>query len=149
MFGIPLSLYFITWAFGVTLPAGILWGHTLQSYIGYWAMYIGFTLNILGGVLIILGWKEVYTRYWSKEEGAGTLVTEGIYAYARHPQYGGFILMTLGLLVHWATIPLLIMWPLLIIQYYRLAKKEEQEMEQEFGEEYRIYKQTVPMFIPH
>ncbi len=56
--------------------------------------------------------------------------------------------MTLGLLVHWATIPLLIMWPILVFQYYRLAKKEEKEMENEFGEEYTKYKQKTPMFLP-
>jgi len=54
----------------------------------------------------------------------------------------------MGLLVHWATIPLLVMWPLLVLQYYRLAKREEKEMEEEFGVEYTEYKKMVPMFIP-
>lgn len=148
MFGIPLSMYFVAWAFGISVPEGLLWGHTLQGYIGYWGMYIGFTLNIIGGAFIILGWKVVYNRYWSKEDGGGRLVTDGVYAYSRHPQYLGFILMTMGLLVHWATIPLLVMWPILIFQYYRLAKREETEMEAEFGDEYIAYRERVPMFIP-
>jgi protein-S-isoprenylcysteine O-methyltransferase Ste14 len=149
MFGIPLSLYFITWAFGVTLPPGLLWGHTLAGSIGYWGMYIGYALNIIGAIIIILGWKKIFYRYWRKDEGEGTLVTDGIYAYSRHPQYAGFILMTLGLLVHWATLPLLIMWPILVVQYYRLARREEAELEEEFGEEYRLYRERVPMFIPY
>jgi protein-S-isoprenylcysteine O-methyltransferase Ste14 len=148
MFGIPLSMYVITWAFGVALPEGFLWGHTLELYIGYWGMYIGFTLNIIGAFLIILGWKEIHKNYWSKEEGKGELVTGGIYAYARHPQYTGFLLMTLGLLVHWATIPLLIMWPILVFMYYRLAKKEEREMEKGFGDKYTEYKRKTSMFVP-
>ena len=137
MFGIPLSMYFVAWALDVSLPVGIFWGHTLAQYIGYWAMYIGYSLNLVGGILIILGWRRIYSQYWSLDEGEGNLVTKGIYAYSRHPQYLGFILMTLGLLVHWTTIPLLIMWPLLIFQYYRLARREERDMEREFGEEYR------------
>lgn len=148
MFGIPLSMYFIAWVFGVSLPRGLLWGHTLQQHIGYWGMYIGSFLNLVGGLLIIIGWRTIYRMYWSKEEGSGDLVTDGVYAYIRHPQYTGFILMTLGLLIHWATLPLLIMWPLLVIQYYRLARKEEEELEDEFGDEYKEYKERVPMFIP-
>jgi protein-S-isoprenylcysteine O-methyltransferase Ste14 len=111
-------------------------------------MYIGLALNLVGGLLIITGWRSVHRSYWSKHEGEGMLVTDGIYAYTRHPQYTGFIIMTLGLLIHWATIPLLAMWPLLVLQYYRLARKEEVDMEDEFGDEYREYKEKVPMFIP-
>lgn len=148
MFGIPLSMYFLAWAFGINVPSGILWGHTLEGVIGYWGMYIGFALNLAGAALIILGWREIHSRYWAVEEGQGELVTDGVYSFSRHPQYAGFILMTFGLLVHWATLPLLIMWPLLVIQYIRLARKEEAEMEEEFGDAFREYRERVPMFIP-
>ncbi len=148
MFGIPLSLYVVTWAFGFALPEGFLWGHTLEPYIGYWGMYIGFALNLIGALFIIYGWKQIHQQYWSKEEGKGKLVTRGIYTYVRHPQYTGFILMTLGLLVHWATLPLLIMWPILVVVYYRLAKREEREMEREFGSQYIEYKKKTAMFLP-
>jgi len=40
------------------------------------------------------------------------------------------------------------MWPLLVIQYIRLARKEEAEMEEEFGDAFREYRERVPMFIP-
>jgi protein-S-isoprenylcysteine O-methyltransferase Ste14 len=132
----------------MSVPRGILWGHTLENVIGYWGMYIGVILNVVGGFLIYRGWKVIHREYWSKEDETGRLVTEGIYSYIRHPQYTGFILMTLGLLIHWATIPLLVMWPLLVIQYYRLAKKEEKEMLSQFGEEYKEYMEKVPMFFP-
>jgi protein-S-isoprenylcysteine O-methyltransferase Ste14 len=122
MFGIPLSLYFVAWAFGVSLPAGFFWGHTLQQYIGYWGMYLGTVISVFGVGLLILGWRAVHRYYWSRDVGERKLVTDGVYAYMRHPQYTGFILITLGLLVHWATIPLFVMWPILVFQYYRLAK---------------------------
>lgn len=148
MFGIPMSLYFVTWLFGFTLPEGFLWGHTLVKYIGFWGMYIGLILSAIGALMVILGWKEIYKHYWSKEEGRGRLVTKGIYAYIRHPQYTGFLLITLGMLVEWVTIPLLIMYPILIVLYYRLAKKEERDMEREFGRQYIEYKRRTSMFIP-
>ena len=74
MFGVPMSMYILAWVFGSTLPDGILWGHTLQPYIG--AM-----ISIVGVLLVIFGWKEIHREYWSKEEGKGRLVTHGIYAY--------------------------------------------------------------------
>jgi len=148
MFGVPLSVYIVTWAVGVTLPEGILWGNTLTLYVGHWVEYVGVVMILIGALFIIFGWKEIYKQYWSKEKGTGKLVTDGIYAFVRHPQYTGLILITLGLIAIWATIPLLIMWPILGLLYYRLAKKEEKEMEKEFGNEYIEYKRTTSMFIP-
>ena len=148
MFGIPMSLYIVTWLFGFTLPEGFLWGHTLINQVGFWGMYLGVALSLVGALLVILGWKEIYKYYWSKEEGKGKLVTKGIYAYIRHPQYTGFLLITLGMIFEWATIPLLIMWPILAVLYYRLAKKEELDMEKEFGREYIEYKRRTSMFLP-
>ena len=40
------------------------------------------------------------------------------------------------------------MFPILVLMYYRLAKKEEEEMEGLFGDEYRRYRLSVPMFLP-
>lgn len=148
MFGIPMSMYFVTWAFGRNLPDGILWGHTLNQYIGNWGMYICIALNIIGGLLVIFGWRAIHKDYWRYDSGEGKLVDAGIYRYIRHPQYLGFLLITLGMILEWATIPLLIMWPILLIVYYRLARKEEQEMMQEFGEQYVAYKKQTGMFLP-
>lgn len=76
------------------------------------------------------------------------MVTRGIYAYIRHPQYTGFLMVTFGMLLEWATLPLLIVWPMLIVIYYRLAKKEEADMAQEFGQAYIDYQQRTGMFLP-
>lgn len=148
MFGIPMSMYILAWAFGTQLPEGVLWGHTLVQQIGHLGMYIGTLLSLLGITLVVLGWKEVYKRYWSKEEGKGELITDGIYRFIRHPQYSGFMLITLGMLLDWATLPMLVMWPLLGVMYYRLARREEREMEALFGQEYQDYLRRSSMFIP-
>lgn len=148
MFGIPMSMYFVAWAFGRNLPDGILWGHTLNQYIGNWGMYICIVLNIIGGLLVIVGWRAIHKNYWRHDSGEGKIVNTGIYRYIRHPQYTGFLLITLGMIFEWATIPLLIMWPILIIVYCRLARKEEQDMVQEFGDQYVVYKKQTGMFLP-
>lgn len=148
MFGVPMSMYFVAWAFGKQLPDGFLWGHTLNAYIGHWGMYLCIFLNIAGGAVIISGWRSIYKNYWKHDDGEGKLVTSGVYKYVRHPQYTGFLLITLGMIFEWATIPLLIMYPMLIVIYYRLAKREEQDMKEEFGHQYEEYIGKTNMFIP-
>lgn len=148
MFGVPLSMYVLAGVLGHYLPDGLLWGHTLQPLIGLWGTNIAAIMYILAAVLIILGWHAIYRDYWSKEEGKGKLVTSGIYGYIRHPQYTGFLLITFGMICEWATLPLLIMWPILALLYYRLARKEEVDMEHEFGAAYQEYKGRTGMFLP-
>ena len=148
MFGIPMHMYILAWVFGSNIPEGIFWGHTLVEQFGHLGMYIGSVLALIGIVLVILGWKDVYKHYWSKQEGQGKLVTGGVYRFIRHLQYTGFMLITLGMLLDWATLIMLIMWPIMAVLYYRLAKREEREMEAEFGEDYRNYMSKTQMFIP-
>ena len=104
-------------------------------------MIIGYFVMITGGFLVTAGWKEIYK---TKDK----LITRGIYKYMRHPQYTGIILITTGMLIHWPTLITLLMWPILVIAYYYLAKKEEKEMERKFSESYIEYKNKVPMFFP-
>lgn len=53
-----------------------------------------------------------------------------------------------GFLLQWPTFITLAMFPILVFMYGRLAKREEREAEQEFGEEYRAYAALTPGFIP-
>lgn len=149
MFGVPFSMFAIGWLFGFTLPEGILWGHTLVQYIGFWGMYVGILISLTGVALVISGWHRIHKDYWSKEEGQGKLVTSGIYKYIRHPQYTGFFMITMGMMLEWATLPLIILYSLLLVLYYKLAKKEEIDIEKEFGNEYIEYKKKTKMFNPY
>jgi protein-S-isoprenylcysteine O-methyltransferase Ste14 len=66
----------------------------------------------------------------------------------RHPQYFGFLLLTLGMNFIWMAISTIIMRPILAFLYYRLAKEEEKDMQKKFGQEYEKYEKTFPMFLP-
>ncbi|RSK25930.1 isoprenylcysteine carboxylmethyltransferase family protein [Bacillus sp. HMF5848] len=149
MHGIPFSMYVISWVIGKTLPEGILWGHTLVSSIGFWGMYINVGCAVIALILIINGWSNIHKQYWSKETGKGTLVKTGVYKYIRHPQYIGLLLLSFGMIAEWATLPTLLMFPVIIYMYVRLAKREERDMIKEFGDDYRRYMQETKMFIPH
>jgi protein-S-isoprenylcysteine O-methyltransferase Ste14 len=76
------------------------------------------------------------------------LVTVGLYRFVRHPQYTGFFLFLLGSVLNWPTLPTLLMLPVLLGVYYRLALTEEAEAEAAFGEAYREYRRRSGMFVP-
>jgi protein-S-isoprenylcysteine O-methyltransferase Ste14 len=149
MFGIPFSMFAIGWLFGFTLPEGVFWGHTLGNYIGLWGMYLGILVSLAGAALVILGWNKIHKEYWIKETGQGELVKTGIYKYIRHPQYTGFFMITLGMMFEWATLPLVILYCVFVVLYYKLARREENDMLKEFGDEYIEYKKNTKMFIPY
>ena len=148
MYGFPLTMYILTWLFGSTFP-GCLW-YPLAVLTGenlFTSIFLGLILPIsniiilLGILLIIFGWRRIY-------RAKGQLVTTGIYGHVRHPQYLGFLLFTLGMNVLWITFSALLLWIILAVLYYRLAKKEDKELEERFGEEYLNYKRDVPMLMP-
>jgi protein-S-isoprenylcysteine O-methyltransferase Ste14 len=149
MYGFFLTMYFFSWFLGYENVATLwcllvgLTGKDLFVSIFFGVILpISNMIIIPGMFLIVFGWSRIF-------RAKNQLVTTGIYGHVRHPQYLGFMLITLGMNVLWVTIPTLLLWPILAIVYYRLAKEEDKEMEEKFGEEYRKYKNTAPMFIPH
>jgi len=53
-----------------------------------------------------------------------------------------------GFLVQWPTLPTLLMFPVLVWLYIRLARREEKEALAMFGEQYVQYAKNTPRFIP-
>jgi len=54
----------------------------------------------------------------------------------------------IGLLLQWPTIPTLIMFPILLIVYRRLALNEEREVAAAFGPAWAEYAAAVHPFLP-
>ena len=53
-----------------------------------------------------------------------------------------------GFLLQWPTILTVIMFPVLVVVYVRLAKREERMALKEFGDDYRRYMEVTPAWIP-
>ena len=56
--------------------------------------------------------------------------------------------MTLALLIHWPTFITLLMWPVLVVTYFKLARREERQAEASFGDAYLQYRSRTTMFFP-
>jgi protein-S-isoprenylcysteine O-methyltransferase Ste14 len=89
----------------------------------------------------LIGWRQIY-------RGNGELVNTGLYRKIRHPQYAGFFLFLVGSIINWPTLITLLMLPVLMVVYYRLAKEEEADALAQFGDEYRRYQAITGMFWP-
>jgi protein-S-isoprenylcysteine O-methyltransferase Ste14 len=149
MYGFPLTIYLLALYLG-RLPfadpfahaSGNLWASLfLGPEWSFLFMAFGFLPILLGGTLVAMGWKQIHRV-------SGELVTDGIYATIRHPQYAGLFLAILGSLIWWPSVITILMAPVLLWSYDRLAKREERELEAQFGEAYRRYRERVPAFVP-
>jgi len=148
MYGFPLTIYLMVRFFGLdgaNLNAS-LWSTALgMGELGMMiAMVLGYALLFVGIGLFIQGWRELY-----RARQQNRLVTDGLYALVRHPQYTGLFLGLFGEgVVHWPTIFSFAFFPIIVLAYYLLARSEEKRVLAQFGDEYRAYQRRVPMFIP-
>ena len=154
MYGFPLTIYLLSSWMGQSYPVlnpfshphGHLWLIFLglgDSPVAMSILHIISNLIIFGGLILLhQGWKLIHGSKGKK------LVTEGVYAYIRHPQYTGLFLITIGFIIQWPSLTTIIMWPILMLAYYKLAMREDLEVEEQFGEEFAAYKNRVPAFIP-
>ncbi len=151
MYGFPLTIYLLSGVIGAQLgtatPFGHLQGHLLATLLGLppWATLV---VCQIGALTMALGLWIMWKAWRQIHAAGGGLVTDGMYARVRHPQYSGLFLVTVGMLIQWPTALTLLMWPLLSWAYYRLAMREEAEMVARFRSDYEAYRLRVPAFVP-
>jgi protein-S-isoprenylcysteine O-methyltransferase Ste14 len=154
MYGFPLTIYVLSGWFGNLFPnldplshdAGHLW----YSLFGLEGNAHLNPIHLLSSLLLVAGfwilssaWRVLYAA-----QRAGRLATTGPYARIRHPQYVGFILIMLGFLVQWPTLPTVLMFPVLVTMYMRLARREERDAHDASGRLWEEYAVTTPAFWP-
>jgi protein-S-isoprenylcysteine O-methyltransferase Ste14 len=154
MYGFPLTIYLLSGWIARRYPgidplghdAGHLW-YTLLGFKGSPhsnPIHIASNLVILAGfILLVASWRVLY-----RAQTAGALATTGPYAYVRHPQYSAFIVIMLGFLLQWPTLVTVVMFPILVVIYVRLAHREEGEVAKEIGDAWRVYAARTPRWFP-
>jgi len=154
MYGFPLTIYFFSGWLTEKYPGIDFFshenGHLLHTLFGFEGNAHWDPLHLMSNIVIILGFF-LLSSAWSvlhQAQKSSTLAKTGWYERCRHPQYLAFIMIMFGFLLQWPTLPTVVMFPILVVVYIRLARHEEQLALQEFGEEYRDYAKHTPRFIP-
>lgn len=154
MYGFPLTIYLLSGWLATRYPGIDLFshdaGHLWNTLLGWKInphldpLHILSNLLIFGGFLLLASaWRVLYAAQRERR-----LATGGPYARMRHPQYAAFVLILFGFLLQWPTLPTLVMFPVLVFMYVRLARREEREALAEFGEAYALYAAQTPAFWP-
>lgn len=151
IYGFPLTIYLLTAWLGDAYPAldpfshklGHLWVVLLGGSNLAWGVIMGISLALMlvGYLLLSRGWRQVHGAH-------GQLTTDGLYAFARHPQYTGLFLLITGFLVQWPTLITVLMTPVLLYAYVRLARQEEIIITERFGGTYVRYAERTARFFP-
>jgi len=154
MYGFPLTIYLLSGWLASRYPgldllahdSGHLW-NTLLGINGdphFSGIHLfSEALIVIGFILLSASWKVLY-----QAQRTGQVATTGPYAYVRHPQYVGFIIIMLGFLFQWPTFLTIIMFPVLVTMYILLARREERESIAFFGNVYASYAAKTPAFLP-
>lgn len=106
----------------------------------------------LGAVSLIWCVRDFYVS------GKGTLapwgppkkmVVVGLYRFMRNPMYVGVILLVLGWSLYVLS-PILILYDVVLIIgfHIRIIRNKEPYLKQQFGEQWEMYKQEVPRWLP-
>lgn len=154
MYGFPLTIYLLSGWLSSRFP-GVDFsahdsGHLLEIMFGWRAnphfgpFHLASTAFIVAGFwLLAKAWPVLY-----QAQREHRVACTGPYARIRHPQYVAFVLVMSGFLLQWPTLVTLAMFPVLLLVYARLARREEDDAIAEFGDEYRHYRERTPAFVP-
>jgi protein-S-isoprenylcysteine O-methyltransferase Ste14 len=154
MYGFPLSIYLMSGWLQTKYPnldlmshnTGHLWSTLLgeQGDPHFGPLHIASYVFLgFGFYLLSSAWNVLYHA-----QRRNALATAGPYARIRHPQYVAFVLILLGFLLQWPTLLTLVMFPILLVMYRRLAITEEAEMRKQFGADFEAYAARTPRFLP-
>ena len=154
MFGFPLTIFVMTALFGEAYPALDPFshsnGHLLLVLLGKSESHAALmnlhllsnTTILIGSLIVFIGWIQIHR---SKGD---SLINRGLYGIVRHPQYSGLFLVTTGFMIQWPSLLVLLMWPIMIITYVKLAGMEDKELAETFGTRFSEYRGSVPAFFP-
>ncbi|MGH9425245.1 MAG: methyltransferase family protein [Terriglobia bacterium] len=127
-----LSDFFVT---HLSTPRSPVFG--VLSQAPKYLLHVGLTSFVVHAVYL-------YWMKFVKKEVATRL----LYKYVRHPQYLSFAVAGIGLIFHWPRFINLILFFVMLLGYYALARSEEARMERIHGQAYVTYKQNTAMFLP-
>jgi len=115
----------------------------------------GFTVLSLIGVVIFVISAVVAAKIHSmfpdrhdRPEDFKELITDGPYAYCRHPFYLSLMVNQLSIPIMLTSWPGLLAYMVLLFGWYVLIRLEEKELIEYWGDSYLEYMRKVPAILP-
>lgn len=132
----------------VILAAGIYSGG-LRGPLSGVAAAIGSVLLVLGTGLTLLAMRHLGSALsaFPRPRSGAPLVDRGIYRFARHPIYGGLVLISFG----WAMVmasPSAVGLSLLLLLFFELKARREEAWLMEADPRYADYRLRTRRFVP-
>jgi protein-S-isoprenylcysteine O-methyltransferase Ste14 len=118
--------------------------------------YTSFIPNVARIVLFVaLEITAILLAYFShnalfgEKQGEFKLITNGVFAYVRHPLYLGILLVYLGFI--FGSMSIISVGPLVCYAFLfdKMATYEEENLVRIYGDTYLEYKKKVPKWIPN
>ena len=131
-------LFKFPWSVPIPLPWGIIIGVIL----------LGLGFYVLIQALKALSVRRAFGKEIYQIKTKSNLITHGIYAHVRNPLYLGVTIQLFGWFFILLFTFLLIMLFFFMLLFFLVARWEEKELSERFGEEYLTYKKAVPRFFP-
>lgn len=116
----------------------------LESFPLLMRIATAFIIFAFSGNLASKGLKIVFKENREKPE----VIKKGPFRFVRHPIYLASILLYTGFLVISVSLLSTLVWFIVIVFYYYIARYEEKILIVEFGEEYLQYPKEVSMLFP-
>jgi len=115
-----------------------------------WLAAVSFALMIAGVALLVLGSVELGDALtpFPRPRDASTLSVGGVYARARHPIYGGVILLAGGWSLIFASIVGGILTVLLVVLFELKARREEEWLAERYDGYAEYRRRTRRKFVP-
>lgn len=131
--------FWIRWRVRVGYPVALVYLALARPTLLFLA--IGAAISAVG--LVIRAWAAGHLR---KHQA---LATGGPYAFTRNPLYFGSVILAAGFIVAgksiWAAI---VVAGYLALFYTAVMRREEAELQAHYGEDFRKYAASVPLFWP-
>lgn len=113
-----------------------------------------FVMTAIAGLLVMaISIRKYFYRLsgvqalYKKQEGQ-VLEQKGMHEYVRHPLYGGTLLFAWSLFFLFPYLSFLLTCASMTVYTLIGIRHEEKKLENLFGQQYRVYKNNVPMIIP-
>ena len=153
MYGFPLTIYLLSGWLTRRFPGANLFSHDMR-HLWYQRMrfngdphtnpiHLASIVFIIAGFLLLAAsWNAFFAAQKAKR------LATGPYNHVRHPQYVALIVIMLSFFLLWPTLITLVMFPVLVVAYVRLAHREEGKAVAEFGQLWMNYARCTPRWFP-